>query len=316
MSDVRIIFPNSKAPLAERLREAIAHAGYAVEPGGGVAPGETPAAAEAQAVLLLWDRTSIAQPGLQQAAAAARNRGRAIDVSADGITPIGLADESRLIQLSAWRGEPHHPGWKKIIAELERLCGGHRSAAAPARHAASHAPGPAAARAGRAGGGGAKLAVIGVAIVVALMLVGFLAMSRRSLEVGGTPQAAKPAVAAAQPMAAPDSGTLPAAAPPAVSGDSEASAPPAQGAGEATAGVSPGTPQMAQAGQPALASTNGSASDRAPRAATRPRAAPQRLPGVVRYTKYAKTMRLFCQRSGRHTPQCRLFNANLANARR
>jgi hypothetical protein len=156
--------------------------------------------------------------------------------------------------------------------------------------------------------------VIGVAIVLALVLVGFAALSRRSLNVDGAPAAARPAVAAAQPMATPMSGTSspqPAAADAPVAGGA---------AGDETAGpaavASPVPTQTAEAGQPALPSTAAAAGDRAPRAATPARAMPQRLAGVVRYTKYAKTMRLFCRRSGRHTPQCHVFNASLANAGR
>src|SRR3954466_7382958 len=183
MSDVEIIFPNAKAPVAERLREAIARAGYDVAPGGGVAPDEIPEASDARAILFLWDRSSIKHEGLQQSASAARNRGRAIDVSADGITPVDLADETRLIQLSAWRGEPTHPGWRKIVAELERLCGGHRIAAAPARPAPRAEPKSPAGRSdehGTSRGGIAKLVGACAALAVALVLVGYLTLGHRS----------------------------------------------------------------------------------------------------------------------------------------
>ena len=196
MSDVEIIFPNAKAPLAERLREAIARAGYEVAPGGGVAPEEAPTPGDAHAILFLWDRSSIMQPGLQQAAAAARNRGRAVDVSADGITPVDLIDETRLIQLSAWRGEPTHPGWRKIVAELERLCGGHRVAAA-ARPAPSQTPAERRSGASADGerdatrGRAAKLAGICAALIVALMLVGYFTLSRRSAVPNNAPRNAR-----------------------------------------------------------------------------------------------------------------------------
>jgi hypothetical protein len=317
MSDVQIIFANAKAPLAERLRETIARAGYDVAPGGGVAPDEVPAPGDADAILFLWDRSSIKQPGLQQAAAAARNRGRAIDVSADGITPVDLIDETRLVQLSAWRGEPTHPGWRKIVAELERLCGGHRTAAAPPRAAPPRAPAePRSAAApdaerGAPRGGAAKLAGICAAVLVALLLIGYFALSRRTAAPSNAPQAPGPAIAAAQPMATPASGTASAGQPQGpqavdlvTSGSAAPTNVPSNGA----------TPGAAQA-QPALTDSGAGVNHSRATAPLRARATQPQLRGVVRYTKYAKTMRLFCQRSGRHTPQCRLFNRALAAGR-
>jgi hypothetical protein len=39
-------------------------------------------------------------------------------------------------------------------------------------------------------------------------------------------------------------------------------------------------------------------------------------PAVKRYSrKYSKTMRLFCQRSGRSTPQCRTFARSVRDQR-
>jgi hypothetical protein len=314
MSDVQIIFPNAKAPVAERLREAIARAGYDVAPGGGVAPDEAPTPGDAGAILFLWDRSSIKQPGLQQAAAATRNRGRAIDVSADGITPVDLTDETRLVQLSAWRGEPTHPGWRKIVAELERLCGGHRTAAAPLRPAPPKpqterrsASAPDSERAAPQGGR-AKLVAIGAALLLTIVLVGYFALSRRSASPNDAPQAPGPAVATAQPMATPASGTAPA-------GEAQAS----QGIDLVTSGTSAaggGANQAAAA--PAGAAPAAMMPPGRPQPQSRParpRTTHTQLRGVVRYTKYAKTMRLFCQRSGRHTPQCRMFNQALAAGR-
>lgn len=322
MSDVQIIFPNSKAPVAERLREAIARAGFAVAAGGGVAPDEAPAPSDAGALLFLWDRSSIKQPGLQQAAAAARHRGRAIDVSADGITPVDLIDENRLIHLSGWREQATHPGWRKILAELERLCGGHRTPAAPVRPVASAAPAAARSAPGgeraAAGGGKAKLVGICAAILLALVLAGYLALSRRSVAVEGSPQPPQPKVAAAQPMATPTSGTASTnqmqAAPPegGQSVDLVSAGDPGEDAAAATGEAATGSTQ------PSLAATTAaplSAPIQTTRASARPHAAHPPLRGVIRYTRYAKTMRLFCQRSGRHTPECRTFNAALAAGR-
>src|SRR5438270_10107479 len=117
MSDVEIIFPKGREATIRRLRDMLKRAGYdvaAVE-----ADGAGGASAGAKAVLILWDRSTIADASMRAAASAARRRGQAIDVSADGITPMDLDDDRALIHLSGWHGEPHHPGWRKILAQLD-----------------------------------------------------------------------------------------------------------------------------------------------------------------------------------------------------
>jgi hypothetical protein len=314
LSDIELVHAEGRDAAAGRLREALANEGHAAEGRAVPDSDEPPALGDAAALLILWDRSTMAHGGLRQVAAAARRRGRAIDVSMDGITPLGIEDESELVILSGWRGEPGHPGWRKILARLERLSPQVRQAAAPR----AAAPAPTSAR----GSTGRRNVLLGTAaaLVLALGAGGALLMSGR---VGsGRPEAAAPpavaaphvarpsAVPAGPPaagaVAAPQQGPAPAlgggagaggpglapspAAPAAPAPPINANASPCPGPGGAAAGCQP----------TATAGTSPHASRKARRhEPARP---------AIRYTKYSTTMRLFCQRSGRGTPECRIFS--------
>lgn len=301
MNDVQIIFPKGKETIAERLREAIGRAGYDVSAGEGVDTGAWPVAGDASAVLILWDRATMAHPGLQAVAADARQAGRALDISTDGITPRGFRDESRLIQLSGWRGEPFHPGWKRILAELQRLYGGERKPAPPAPAASRQAPDAPASDAssrpkdGRGLSGKVILAVLALVLVAAL--VGFWLMSKHSSPAEPVRQPIAPAVTTSRPAEALPEQTRTAPSAATVETPS-AAAPAAGGETQSNAAANPIPPQSEQ---PPVSL----ASPTKPAKSVKARHEEKRK--AVHYTKYAKTMRLFCERSGRDTPQCRLF---------
>jgi hypothetical protein len=298
MSDAEIIFPKGKEALAERLREAIGRAGYEADLGEGVDADDWPTAGGAAAVLILWDRATMAHPGLQAVAADARQAGRALDISTDGITPRGFRDESRLIQLSGWRGEPFHPGWKRILAELQRLCGGERKAVPPlpaATGQATDAPAgesSARPRGDRGGISGKVLSGFVVALVLVAALAGFLLLPRHSAPVEPARRPVAPAVVTAPPKAPPPrtGAPAPSAAAPAAGG----------GAGQPLASAAATNAVSAEPEKPAASPPP------APKPAKAKKARHEPKP-KIHYTKYAKTMRLFCERSGRDTPECRLF---------
>ncbi|HEY1605118.1 MAG TPA: hypothetical protein VGF77_05930 [Allosphingosinicella sp.] len=310
MSDVEIVFPQGREAVVRRLREALAEAGYDV---GGRAVGEgdgTSAASDAAAILILWDRSTMAHPALQAAASAARNRDRAIDVSVDGITPLGLDDDRNLVQLSGWRGDPHHPGWRKILQRLDRLCRPRREAV-PARPAASA---PAAARAAgdeaAASRGPWKMWAATAIVLLLIVVVAGVLTARRGASPGpGAPPAdaaRQPApadvapppssAAPAQPMAA--AGAEASGAPDAASPAPQPQSAPASHGPAAVPAALSGAGRPEQAASAAPAPSKGRA--RSARAGPRPR---------VRYTHYSRNMRLFCERAGRRTHECRVFNA-------
>ncbi len=293
MSDVEIVYPQGREVVVRRLHDALAEAGYDVGSRAVAEDDRAPPASGTGAALILWDRSTMAHQGLESVASAARNRGCAIDVSADGITPLSMNDDRALIHLSGWRGDPHHPGWRKILARLEQL--GHarpqpkatRVAAPPIPAVASGGSAPR--RAGRAIW--AAVAGILILVVVAAALLLLPNHSPPSSASASETEAAIPPPAAAP--APPEQVASGAGAQP----QPEVAGPSAQNTSVPAAAVPQATRQVAS-GLP-VASSPAHRKAR-PSSANRP---------AVRYTRYSGTMRLFCARAGRGTPQCRVFKA-------
>jgi hypothetical protein len=260
--DVAIVFSADKKGAAERIRDGLAGEGYAVElaEGGGPAP--------AKAVIVLWSRSAMDSPAIQAAASEASKQSRLVEVSSDGIMPIRDRDDNRVVLLSGWRGEPFHPGWQRISAEVRRLCGAPR--ARPPAPARAPAPAAAAARAS-VPKRGALLAGL-VVLVLALAGAGLWMLGREA------PQPPPPAAVAEAPQPAPVTPLPPVAT-------AEA---PAVEVGQSVAPAAVATPEPA-------------------RAEPRPkRSGPHYSP------RQARTMRLFCQRAGRGTRECRVFRKRIA----
>jgi hypothetical protein len=334
MIDVEIIYPGEKQAMAGRLRGALVEAGYQVEAKAGVDFLAVPA--DAKALVIIWDRFSIRLPAMQDVARAARKAGRAIDVSSDGITPIGMPDEARLIQFSGWRGDPHHPGWKRILTELNRLCGQRAPGVAAAEIRAPAAP----ARRGSAGKGeghgGTRrrpfLPLIALAGLLAIILVIAGWKSGRFGLVPHPGPSAAPAVARREPprAALPPRGNRETRESPGLSNPAGGAEPPsplaAGSAAEEPAARGGGAagPPAARRGNGSNPSNCGSTSDCAGKPAARTRAAGKGPPGrsarhatrpAIRYTIFSENMRLFCQRAGRRTPECRLFRGQFRHSK-
>ena len=274
MAEVLITASSDKQVAARRLEEAIGRAGYGVTCRG--MPESTAAASaaigEAKAAIFIWSKSFLDSDLIHQTVAEARRQGKLIEVSADGIMPVRRADEPVAL-ISGWRGEPFHPGWRMIAAELKRICGTRRSAAPEA----APAPGrgvavPAAETVGR----GRKLA-IGTG---ALLVIAGAAAAWIGIDTVSAPPRQKAAEAAAPPapLAVP-----PAAPPPPVEFAEAPPTPPAAAAPEQEP-----KPREPAGGKQA----ENEAQPRQPRPAA---------------YRYAQNMRLFCERSGRSTRQCREF---------
>jgi hypothetical protein len=308
MADVSILHAPDKQAAAARLADAVAAAGFDV----GAVEIEDPArladavdGCDSNARILIWSRPLVSHslhsgdlPRIRQA------RGL-IEVSADGITPPSRGDDSRVVLISGWRGQPFHPGWQRIHAELKRLCGARKAAPeTPARPAISANPPPprTAPAASPAGfrpqprlmmGGGIALLLVAGAVGAASWLGSAAPGSRPDREFREirpprtTGEASRPSLAA-EPAAPVNAST--AAGPP----------PP----------LSPERLATAEPSQPGRASPPVSA-----KAVDRPRPRPLPHAGAPKkYSrKYSKVMRQFCERSGRATPQCRTFRQSIGS---
>lgn len=315
MTNIQLLYPNDKEATACQLRDALNQEGYAVQAIEPVGSGLAPPAGDAKAVVLLWDRSSIWLPEMQAAGDAARDEGRAVDVSADGITPIGLADDARLVQFSGWSGDQHHPGWQKILAELSRISDQANGKAPPipksadaleSRLRAAFMP----MREGPSDRGPARLRLqplmaLGALVLVILFAAWAFARPARPLHPATRPAAAfvgatvrrPPVVAVNQPREPQSAKTVSSVAPAANTPIPTARVRTGH-AGAATRKIHARRVEEKHVSRPA---------HHAREAAARP---------SIRYTRYSKNMRLFCQRSGRATPECRIFRHVYRSSRR
>jgi hypothetical protein len=286
MSDILLLYATGKKGVAGQLADALGGAGYAVtqqEVADGDGASVPDRAREAVAALLIWSRPLVSSAQLDRWLVKARSVRQLIEVSSDGITPAG--DESRVVLLSGWRGQPFHPGWQRISARLKELCGPAKAAPAPApRQTATRGD------SAKAAGSGKRIflpAAIGVAL-----LAGIAALAWPHRDAGRSEAAAAPVATEAPPPSAP----APAPAPVQAAAPVQTAPAPAPVAEPAP----PVAPAQAPAARPA-ATTAAHAVRHKPAAAAA--AGP-----VKRYSpRNSKTMRLFCARSGRGTPQCQTF---------
>lgn len=289
--DVIVIHSSEKRTAADRLRKAIVREGYSVETDIEQSHGQSAAQAvaeklgEARAVVVLWSKAALTAPLVTYAADLARAQGKLIEASADGIKPIGTPDaEMRTALLSGWRGEPFQPGWQKVLRELGRICGGRGDAA---RDMGKAVPGAGEGRppAGRA----ARLAIASFLLLFVTAAAAWIAVQRSSA----------PGSASQLPQ-------------------SEAPAP-RHAAGSATGEFqSPSPHQDTQSRSQPLPESPVALNDRP---VERPegtsiagtvRQQPdvqrkQSRKGETANLSPSTTMRLFCERSGRGTPECRTF---------
>ena len=314
MADILLLYPPDKKVAAGDIRGALAAAGYRVIDHQITNGGEITARVRGSGpALLVWSR------GLASAAitdgwfAQLRKLPNLLELSTDGIAPQE-GDESRVILLSGWRGQPFHLGWQRVLGEVKRLGatpGAPVAAAAPAGPATGSgkaAAVPAAPGTSKAEAPARKYALPAAA---ALALIGSLAAASWI----GTRQAdsAQPQLRPAPvvPVTAPS--------PPQASVGASAAVPAVEPSAEALPARSP--VQSTGADNPARSAPDRTAS--VDTIVKRPTARPARAsrapsePLVTkRYTKRgSKMMRRFCARAGRNTLECRIFQRSVATKR-
>jgi hypothetical protein len=70
---------------------------------------------------VIWSEGAAASALICDEANAARQQKKLIQVSADGRAPPAPFDQAPVAQLSGWRGESGHPGWRQVIEQLEAM---------------------------------------------------------------------------------------------------------------------------------------------------------------------------------------------------
>lgn len=310
MADTLLIFAPDKKNAATRLAEGLSEQGYAVDlrdvdDADGLA--DALEDRSAPATVLVWSRplvSAVLGRGLDKV----RHHPNLVEVTVDGITPPSAGETTRFILLSGWRGQPFHPGWQRLLAELERHCG-QKSATRPAPEGPRRAAKRQSSGSSRRRLGFAALAIGGVAA-----LAGLAAIERTS---GGSSSSRSP-VPSAHPVAArtapravaPATPAAPATGAPVTSEAGSSAAAGAAGDARAGADVNGASPATKAGGVPSMAPaapaapSQASSHARAKAHVTRERSAPA---GKHYSRRFSGTMRLFCERSGRSTPECRTF---------
>ncbi|HEX8380386.1 MAG TPA: hypothetical protein VF619_07555 [Allosphingosinicella sp.] len=315
MADVAIIHAADKATAAARLADAVAAAGYAV----GAVEVDDPAgladlveSSDADARILIWSRALVSHALHSGDLSRIRQLRGLIEVSADGIAPPTRGDDSRIVSISGWRGQPFHPGWQRIHLELKGLCGGRKATPeAPAPPpAATNAPAQRSAPATPSAGARPQALRLGLAGGAAVLLVAAAVgaagwFGRDSPDSAPRQEFPEPRGAAAIEAGRPVPGTAPEAA------EASVTAPPVPSLSPAPVPPAVSKPKPADS----AAEADVRAAQRRPAARPKQRPLPQAAP-VKKYSrKNSKVMREFCARSGRSTPQCRTFLRSLRDAR-
>jgi hypothetical protein len=309
MTDLLLLFTADKKPAAAQLAEAGRAAGYLprLEEVAAADGAAILAHARAGPALLLWSRTLAGAAVADGWLTGLRQLPNLVEVSTDGIAP-DTGEVGRVVLLSGWRGQPYHLGWQQIVERLGRIApprgvpppGALPEKAAPAAAGAGATRPPAAKRSRFA------LPALGLAALVAAAGAAMWSGSRSPAPVPAPVEAPRPgseAPAAPAPAPAPAPPPAPAPAPPPAPVSTPSTAPAPELAPPA---VVPPTPVREEARAPVEPIRSPPSR---PASAPRKSAAPAPGPGPVkRYSRrYSKTMRLFCARSGRGTPQCRTF---------
>lgn len=157
--------------------------------------------ASAKAALVVWSADAVQSEWVRAEADMARNQRKLIQTSLENVMPPLPFNQIQYADLSGWRGEADHPGWRKVKASLAELCGrpqqGRDRSAPPPRPHPQPYP--------QAGGTASKwplLAGGGIALLALLGAGAFVLWQRDSGAAEPQPTAA-PAALASAPSAAP-----------------------------------------------------------------------------------------------------------------
>src|SRR5688572_30455402 len=126
MADVILCYARDDAAAAGRLAAAVTQRGYWLwsETDLGSAGADiTDRISGAKAAIVLWSEAAAASEWVRAEANFARGQKKLIQASADGRPPPLPFRAADMVSLSGWQGGEAHPGWRRIAAELEALCG-------------------------------------------------------------------------------------------------------------------------------------------------------------------------------------------------
>jgi hypothetical protein len=212
MVDVFISYSRANQQVVRQLAEKVKGLGYSVwwddelPPHLSYSDVITDKIGSARAAIVVWSEDAASSEWVRAEADVARNQKKLIQTSIDDKMPPMPFNQIQFASIGDWHGEDDHPGWKKVKASLEALCGPEAptlrypipSTPPPA------APPPAAPAPAPAAKAGSKLVPALIACVVLVALAGFyLLFARGDGTPGQAPVTAQAAPAANQSAAAP-----------------------------------------------------------------------------------------------------------------
>jgi adenylate cyclase len=129
MSDVFVSYARSNEPQAMRVAEALRALGHQVWRDDQL-PVHRPYCEvieerllSADAVVVLWSAEAAKSQWVRAEADAARQAGTLVQARIDATIPPMPFNQIQCADLTGWDGEPHSPGWRKLVASVDAVAG-------------------------------------------------------------------------------------------------------------------------------------------------------------------------------------------------
>jgi adenylate cyclase len=129
MSEVFISYARSTEAQAQRIGAALAALGYAVWRDDALPAHRAYAQVieerlkEAKAVVVVWSAEAVASQWVRAEADMAREAGKLVQLSIDGVIPPLPFNQIQCADLNGWAGEADAAGWRKIVSGVGELVG-------------------------------------------------------------------------------------------------------------------------------------------------------------------------------------------------
>jgi len=146
MADVFVSYAREDAARAGQIARMLESQGYDVFWDNEIPPGQTWAdyteakLTASKVTVVLWTASSVASQWVREEARMARDKGKLVPVLLDGTPPPFGFGEVQGADLSAWRGEPNHSGFGRVVAAIAGATGGPSNAPNPALARAAQQP--------------------------------------------------------------------------------------------------------------------------------------------------------------------------------
>lgn len=195
MVDVFISYSRTDKAMVTVLARAVEREGYEVWWDADLPPHQsygdviTAKIGAARAAIVVWSAEAAKSEWVRAEADMARNQKKLVQTALDNVMPPLPFNQIQFAEIGDWRGEPDHPGWRKVKASLADLCGRESEPSGePRRYAAPPVPAPAVASKAP------LFAGIGIAAVAVAVAAGVV-IGQRSGAPTGEPPAAESAQA-------------------------------------------------------------------------------------------------------------------------